>query len=61
VMWNTENTRNSNKLLNMKSVVGSMKIEFLFYDIISITKFIQCEKRHMNKAKATYFMDIIDC
>ena len=61
MMWNTENTRNSNKLLNMKSVVGSMKMEFLFYNIISITKFIQCEKRHMNKVKATYFMDIIDC
>jgi hypothetical protein len=44
----------------MKSVVGSMKMEFLFYNIVSITKFIQCEKRHMNKVKATCFMDIRD-
>jgi len=37
-----------------------MKMEFLFYNIVSITKLIQCEKRHMNKMKQTCFMDIKD-
>ena len=37
-----------------------MKMEFFFYNIVLITKFIQCEKRHMYKIKATCFMDIMD-
>ena len=37
-----------------------MKMEFLFYNIVSITKVIQCEKRQMSKMKATCFMDIMD-
>jgi len=37
-----------------------MKMEFLFYSIVSITKVIQCEKRHISKMQATYFMDITD-
>jgi hypothetical protein len=37
-----------------------MKMEFLFYNIVLITKFIQCGKRYMNKMMATPFMDIMD-
>jgi hypothetical protein len=37
-----------------------MKIEFLFYNIVSIIKFIQCEMSHLYKMKAICFMDITD-
>jgi len=35
-------------------------MEFLFYNIVSITKIIQCEKRHISKMKVACFIDITD-